>query len=192
MMKKLIRLAIVLIILFLYFFIIQRYENYIILPIFTFILIIILLYDFIFRRIKLKKGKAIRLGNDSSAKWGVIIGVVGGLVFFILGFCIHSFGVEYWGISSTSYLGLFFIAMGLLTYENCFILLGDKYLKYKDFGVNPELNYKKIKQVQIDKEKLVITTKRDSVDYDISDENERTKLIEFLKPRLGGKLIVNE
>lgn len=191
-MKKTIRIAIVLILLFLYFFISIRDENYIMLPISTSVLIILFAYDFVLIRIKLKKDKAIRLGKDSNAKWGVIIGVVGGLVFLILGFRIHTFGVEYWGISSTSYLGMFFIAIGLLNYENFFMLVSDKYLKYKDFLVNPELRYKKIKQIQIDKNKMIITAKRDSVDYDISDENERAKLINFLKPRLGDKLIVNE
>ncbi len=162
------------------------------LPISTFVLIILFFYDFLLVRVKLKNGEALRLGKDSNAKWGMIIGVVGGLVFFVLGFFTHSNGVEYWGISSTSYLGIFFIAMGLLTYENFYILLTDKRLKYKDFLVNPELRYKKIKQVEIDKAKLVITTKSDSVDYDIFDENERSKLIDFLRPRLGDKLIVNE
>lgn len=192
MMKKIIILPILLILITLYFFIINRYDSYVMLPISTSVLIILFFYDFVLVRVNLKNGKALRLGKDSNAKWGMIMGVVGGLVFFAIGFRVHSNGVEYWGISSTSYLGIFFIAMGLLTYENFFMLVSDKYLKYKDFLVNPELRYKKIKQIQIDKNKMFITAKRDSVDYDISDENERAKLINFLKPRLGDKLIVNE
>lgn len=149
-------------------------------------------YDFFILRINLKTGKAIRLGEDSSAKWSMIIGVVGGLVFFILGFRSNYNDFAYWGINSTSYLGLFFISMGLTVNENFSILLNDKYLKYKDFWVNPEVRYKKIRQIIIEKDKITITTKRDNIDYEISNGNQRLKLIDFLRPRLEEKLIVNE
>lgn len=191
-MKTIIRLTILLTLFFILDIVYKRFDSYIMLPIITFILIFMNAYDFFTLRINLKTGKAIRLGEDSSAKWSMIIGVVGGLVFFILGFRSNYNDFAYWGINSTSYLGLFFISMGLTVYQNFSILLNDKYLKYKDFWVNPEVRYKKIRQIIIEKDKITITTKRDNIDYEISNGNQRLKLIDFLRPRLEEKLIVNE
>jgi len=191
-MKTIIRLAILLILYFLIYIVYRQFDSYIMLPITTFIIISIFAYDFFLIRLNLKNGKAIKLGTDSSAKWSKIFGVIGGLVFFVLGFRFNYNDFAYWGINSTSYLGLFFIAMGLTINENYSILLNDKYLKYKDFGINPEFKYKKINQIKIEKEKLQIITKRDAKDFEFLDNNQRKKLIDFLAPRLGDKLIVNE
>ncbi len=191
-MKTIFRLSILFILYFLVYIVYKRFDSYIMIPLTTLIIISMFVYDFFLLRFKLNNGRAIKLGTNNSAKWSKVLGVVGGLVFFVLGFRLNYNEFAYWGINGTSYLGLLFITMGLTINENYEILLRDKYLKYRDFGFNPEVQYKKIKEVMFDKNRLVITTKKDNIEYDISDDIERKKLIDFLLVRLGDRLIINE
>nr|WP_319401856.1 hypothetical protein [uncultured Carboxylicivirga sp.] len=191
-MKTIVRLSILFILYFLVYIVYRRFDSYIMIPLTTLIIISMFVYDFFLLRIKLNNGRAIKLGTNNSAKWSKVLGVVGGLVFFVLGFRLNYNEFAYWGINGTSYLGLLFIAMGLTINENYEILLRDKYLKYRNFGFNPEVQYKKIKEVMFDENRLVITTKNDNIEYDISDDIERKKLIDFLLVRLGDRLIINE
>ena len=190
-MKPIFKLLILTFLYILTYLVYKKYDSYIMLPITTFFLSGMLILDFIRYRLNPKNGKTIKIGKNSSSKWGLYFGIIGGLAFIIFGF-FNNEKLEYWGISGTSYFGIFIIVLSLTSYENYKILFNERSIVFNDSGFITVLKYKKISEIQIDKKKIKITTKREIHNYEYPDNNQHTKLIDFLTLRLGDKLIINE
>lgn len=167
--------------------------SYLMLPVSTLVIIGMFVYEFLLIRIAVKNGRAVSVGKRNRKKWGTLLIILFGFVFFIAGFIEYDQPFSYWGAGSISYLGLIFIANALTSANTPVILFKERGQKRTYYCVEQQFAiFRKIEKLIFKNKELVVESKNGQLHYDFLDESQRTTIHNFLTNGFGENIIINE
>ena len=192
-MKIAYKILITIILIALTIFIDIKYDNAIMLILTTLILSFVQIIEFFSLKKQIRKKGIIRIGKRKTYRSTKTISIIGGLMVIIWGFLSkHHVTFEFMGVNAIMCIGFFFFIIGLTTYSNYSILFKSSALIYNDVVNNPEIKYEKIDILTINPDTIKFMCRSREVAFDLTeiDKANITTIQNFLKEKLGSKLII--
>ena len=152
----------------------------------------IVVLNYIYRYYKTKTGKIIKVGRNTSAYWYLLISFVGGILLFIYSYKYNTNSSQ--AVSTSMLVSLNLIFLGIFQFSNHSALFKKNKIQFGRSFWWTDWHYKNIDKLEISNDGIVIIRNGDSeyIELTNNDQQKINKIVERLKLRIGGRLIVLE